>query len=80
MAQGGVRKGAGRPRANDEIMARDMCRAALIRKYGSWEKAMDDLVASKDPILRRFVFEHAIGKPQEKVEVTNKKFTVKHEE
>ena len=80
MPKGGVRKGAGRPRATDEVLARELCISALVRKYGSLEAAMDDLVASKDPILRRFVLEHAIGKPQEKHEVTTKKFTVIHEE
>lgn len=80
MPKGGKRPGAGRRPVSVEMKARELCIAGLVRKFGSLELAIDDLCASKDPILRRFVLEHAIGKPQEKVEVSNKKYTVRHEE
>lgn len=42
---------------------------ALIAKYGTEEKAFEALLTSGEPSLIKFVYEHAYGKPKEKVEM-----------
>lgn len=69
---GGARKGAGRKKAADETRARDLARAAITAVYGSEEKGFEGLLRSGDPALVKFVFEHAEGKPTDKVDVTSR--------
>ena len=68
MARGGSRPGAGRKPIHDEIQSRDMAISAIVNVYGSLEKGMEALLRTGEPSLQKFVFEHAIGKPREKVE------------
>lgn len=71
MAKGGARLGAGRKSARDEIKVRNLAIKALVSKYGSEEKAFEHLLGSKEPSLIKFVYEHAFGKPREKVDIDN---------
>lgn len=68
--KGGARAGAGRKPVHDEIHARDLSVAAIIRKFGSLEDGLVSLLESNEPSLIKFVFEHAIGKPREKSDIT----------
>lgn len=71
MPVGGARAGAGRKPKVDEIRVQNLARAALIAKYGSEEKAFQHLLESDEPSLKKFVYEHAFGKPREKVDMDN---------
>ena len=64
---GGARKGSGRKRVHDELAARDIAIKAIVNVYGSLEEGMQRLLLSTEPSLMKFVFEHALGKPAEKV-------------
>ena len=68
MARGGVRPGQGRKSAHEEIMAKDLSQAAIISKFGSLQAGLEFLINTGEPSLLKFVFEHAIGKPVDKVE------------
>lgn len=72
MAKGGARPGAGRPPKTDEERVRDLSVQAITAHYGSEEKGFKALLDSKEPVLIKFVFEHAYGKPKEKHELTGK--------
>jgi hypothetical protein len=61
--------GGGRPKKVDEERVRDLSVKAIIKHYGSEEKAFIALLASKEAVLIKFVFEHAYGKPKDKVEL-----------
>ncbi len=71
MATGGKRAGAGRKPVHDEIMARELSQSAIIKKFGSIEEGICFLLDSGEPTLIKFAFEHALGKPREKVDVDN---------
>lgn len=62
--RGGARPGAGRKSIAEEFRTADLARKAIIEKYGSLEAGLVDLLKG-DPVLKRFVFEHALGKPQD---------------
>jgi hypothetical protein len=52
--------------SNDDIINEttpELCRRALIRRYGSLEEAVAAAVDNKQ--LSKFIFEHALGKPTE---------------
>jgi hypothetical protein len=70
MARGGARNGAGRKPVHDEINARELCKSAIINKFGSLEEGLKALLESGEPTLQKFVYEHAIGKPQDKLLLT----------
>lgn len=72
MAKGGSRPGAGRPSKTDEERVRDLSVQAITAHYGSEEAGFKALLNSKEPVLIKFVFEHAYGKPKEKHELTGK--------
>ena len=67
--KGGYMPGGGRPKKVDEERVRDLSIAAIIKHYGSEEKAFIALLASKEAVLIKFVFEHAYGKPRDKMEL-----------
>ncbi len=67
---GGIRKGQGRKPIAEELKSYDLCRSALVAKFGSMEAAITYLIESEEPALMKFVYEHAIGKPQDKVDLT----------
>lgn len=71
MANGGARPGSGRKTKADELKVQNLARGALIAKYGSEEKAFEALLETKEPSLLKFVYEHAFGKPREKVDMDN---------
>jgi hypothetical protein len=68
MSHGGKRTGAGRKRIHDEIEARDIAIAAIVEVYGSLQDGMKALLLSQEPSLLKFVYEHALGKPTERVQ------------
>lgn len=71
MAKGGTRPGSGRPKKVDEERVRDLSVQAIIEYYGSEQAGFKYLLESKEPVLIKFVFEHAYGKPREKVDLTS---------
>lgn len=71
MAKGGSRPGSGRKPKHEEDRVRDIARATLVNNYGSEELAFKALLDSKEPSLIKFVYEHAYGKPKDKVDVNN---------
>ncbi len=66
---GGARPGAGRKPKADEEKVRVLATNAIIAKFGSIEKGMVNLIESGEPALVKFVWEHAVGKPREKMDV-----------
>lgn len=67
--RGGARPGSGRKSLALEQQTAEQARKAIIAKYGSIEDGLKLLLGSGEPILIKWVFEHALGKPQETVEV-----------
>lgn len=66
--RGGARPNSGpKPKAESEKTAA-ICKAAIMGKYGSIEAGIQSLLESKEPSLIKFVYEHALGKPLDKVE------------
>jgi len=70
--RGGKREGAGRKPVSDEIQTKHLCKTALLKKFGTLEKALEFLLDSNEPSLIKFVYEHYFGKPQDKVEHSGK--------
>jgi hypothetical protein len=66
--RGGAREGSGRKSKADEDKIRVMAENAIIKKYGSVELGFEALLASGSDMLARFAFEHAVGKPKDKIE------------
>lgn len=67
-------RGGGRPKKVDEEKVTLMAQKAIMKKYGSIEKGLMALLDSGEPMLRRFVFEHAVGKPREKIDMKGEGF------
>lgn len=70
--RGGAMPGGGRPKKVDEERVRDLSVKAIVSHYGSEEAGFKYLLESKEPVLIKFVFEHAYGKPTEKHELFGK--------
>jgi len=68
--KGGKRIGAGRKRKAEEADTRVIATNALIDKFGSKEEAFKWLLESGEQSLIKFAFEHAFGKPTEKIDFT----------
>jgi hypothetical protein len=68
MPAGGKRIGAGRKPLSEELKTADLCRTAIINHFGSLEAGLIYMMQSGEPALIKFVFEHAYGKPTDKVE------------
>jgi hypothetical protein len=66
---GTVRPGPGRPKKADEERVRDLSLKAIVSHYGSEENGFKSLLESKEPSLVKFVFEHAYGKPRDKMDL-----------
>ena len=66
---GGARKGAGRKPKLEEDKVIKLAETAIITKYGTLEAGFVALLASGEPSLMKFVWEHAVGKPKDKVDV-----------
>lgn len=67
---GGKRIGAGRKPKHEEQRAKDLSIHAITNHYGSLENGFIALLISGEPALIKFVFEHAFGKPTEKLQYT----------
>jgi hypothetical protein len=76
MARGGARKGAGRKSVADEEKAREKAKAAITELYGSMEEGIKTLLQSDEPSLIKFVWEHALGKPTDQVDLTSNGETI----
>jgi hypothetical protein len=66
--KGGKRIGAGRKSVAMEQQTSELCKQAIISTYGGNIEAMKSLLDSGEVPLIKFVFEHAFGKPTEKIE------------
>ncbi len=73
---GGARPGAGRPKKVDEERVRDIALSAIIEKHGSEKDAFIWLLKTEEPSLIKFAYEHAFGKPTDKVENINERFVL----
>ena len=71
MAHGGARKGAGRKSVAEEEKTREKAKAAITGLYGSIEEGLKKLLQSDEPSLIKFVWEHAMGKPTDQVDLTS---------
>jgi hypothetical protein len=69
MGLGGKRPGAGRKPVHDEMMAREICQSAIIKKFGSLQAGIEFLLDSEEATLMKFAYEHAYGKPRERQDV-----------
>lgn len=69
--RGGARPGGGRPTKADEEKVKKLAQGAIIKKYGSLEKGFHALLTGPSDMLKKFVWEHAVGKPREKIDVTD---------
>jgi hypothetical protein len=68
MPSGGANRGQGRKPVAEELNTRILSQTAIIAKYGSLEAGLQKLLESdRDPLVK-FVFEHALGKPVDKLE------------
>lgn len=74
--RGGKRPNSGRKSIAEELGTRDLARKAIIEKWGSLEAGLKALMDMGEPALTKFVFEHAVGKPQDNVDVTSNGETV----
>jgi hypothetical protein len=70
--KGGAIKGAGRKSKAEELKVATQAVSAITTKYGSPEAGFLALLESGEASLIKWVFEHAYGKPQDKVDVTTK--------
>lgn len=68
--RGGARIGAGRPRLCEELKTADLAREALINKFGGLNEALIAILEKDNPILTKFVLEHAFGKSPDKLEMS----------
>jgi hypothetical protein len=69
MPAGGYREGSGRKTVAAEEKTRSLCKAAIAGVYGSVEDGLKSLLLSQEPALVKFVFEHALGKPPEDIDL-----------
>lgn len=66
---GGARPGAGRKPKADEEKVRNLAVSAIEKTHGSLEEGFTKLLKSGEASLIKFVWEHAVGKPREKMDV-----------
>ena len=66
--KGGVRPGAGRPTKASELQTSELARQVLIDRFGGLNEAMTALLDFNEPVLTKFVYEHAFGKSPDKIE------------
>ena len=68
--RGGARPGAGRPPLSEELKSADLAKEALIQKFGSLNEALIAILEMNNPILTKFVLEHALGKPTDNINLS----------
>lgn len=66
---GGARPGAGRKPKADEEKVRNLAVSAIEKTHGSLEAGFTKLLNSGEASLIKFVWEHAVGKPREKMDL-----------
>ena len=69
--KGGAIPGAGRKTKAEEMLVRNIAIDAITAKYGGLKEGFEALLNTKEPSLIKWVFEHAAGKPQEKIDITS---------
>jgi len=73
MAQhGGARPNSGRKPKAEELRVRDTAVEAITEKWGGLKEGFHALLNSKEPSLVKWVFEHAAGKPPDRLEIDQK--------
>ena len=65
---GGKRPGGGRKTKTEELKIVNQAVEAIIAKHGDLQTGFVSLLESQEPSLIKFVWEHAVGKPKEKIE------------
>lgn len=70
MGKGGARQGAGRKTKVEELKIVNASVDAITLKYGGITEGMTALLNTGEPSLIKFVFEHAVGKATDKMEVS----------
>ena len=68
--KGGKREGAGRPKKRDEDKIIKLAVSAITEKYGGLQEGFKALLSTGEPALVKFVWEHAVGKPKDNVNVS----------
>lgn len=68
---GGKRPNSGRHTKADEENSRKLAIAAIESRHGSLEAGLIFLLSTEEPSLVKFVYEHAIGKPREKMDLNS---------
>ena len=68
--KGGKRPGSGRKTKAEETKVANIAMDAIKLKHGSLEAGFAWLLSSNEASLIKFAFEHAFGKPTEKIEHT----------
>ena len=68
--KGGARPGAGRPTIAQELATADLAREVLIKRFGSLQEALNAFLDKDNPILDKFVLEHAFGKPTDNLNLS----------
>lgn len=66
---GGKRDGSGRKPKADEEKVRNLAITAIEKTHGSIEEGFTHLLKSGEASLVKFVWEHAVGKPREKMDL-----------
>lgn len=66
---GGKREGSGRKPKADEEKVRNLAIAAIEEKHETLQKGFVKLLESGEASLIKFVWEHAVGKPREKMDL-----------
>jgi hypothetical protein len=59
----------GRKKKDEDLKITNVAIESIEEKYGSLKNGFLALLDTKEPSLIKFVFEHAAGKPKEKVDV-----------
>jgi len=69
--KGGARPGSGRKPKAEELKIVNTAVEAITEKHGSLKDGFKWLLQSGEPSLIKFVYEHAAGKPTEKVDLNH---------
>lgn len=73
---GGAGRGQGRKSKAQELKVRDTSIEAITEEYGSLKEGFLALLRSNEPSLVKWVFEHAAGKPTDKLDVVSNGETI----
>ncbi len=69
--KGGATPGAGRKPKAEELKIVNTAIEAIENRYGGLREGFEALLATGEPSLIKWVFEHAAGKPKDKIDVTS---------